>query len=80
MFSFPKLVVLGLIVLAVIYGFKLAGTLKERQAKRESAPEPTAEKKRERERERLEVEDLVQCPKCGAYVAAGGDHECRRRA
>ena len=76
MFSFPKLVVLGLIVLAVIYGFKLAGTLKERQAKRESAPEPTAEKKRER----LEVEDLVQCPKCGAYVAAGGDHECRRRA
>ena len=80
MFSLPKLVVLGLIVLAVIYGFKLAGTLKERQAKRESAPEPTAQKKRERERERLEVEDLVQCPKCGAYVAAGGEHECRRRA
>ena len=82
MFSFPKLVVLGLIILAVIYGFKLAGSLKERQAKRESAPEPAAEKRRarERERERLEVEDLVQCPKCGAYVASGGDHECRRRA
>ena len=78
MFSFPKLVVLGLIVLAVIYGFKLAGSLKERQAKREASKEPSPEKKRERER--LEVEDLVQCPKCGAYVAAGGDHECRRRA
>ena len=78
MFSFPKLVVLGLIVLAVIYGFKLAGSLKERQAKRDAAPEPTAGKTRERER--LEVEDLVQCSKCGAYVAAGSDHECRRRA
>ena len=22
------------------------------------------------------IEDMVKCPKCGAYVAAGGNHRC----
>ena len=78
MFSIPKLAVLALIILAVIYGFKLVGSLKARQEKRDSAPEPKRDKRRERER--LEAEDLVQCPKCGAYVSVAGCHECKRRA
>lgn len=78
MFSIPKLAVLALIILAVVYGFKLVGNLKERQEKRESAPEPKREKRRERER--LEAEDLVECPKCGAFVSLADGHECKRRA
>ena len=78
MFSLPKLLVLILIILGVIYGFKIVSSLNRRQHRRDAAPEPTSEKARERER--LEVEDLVQCPKCGAYVSAGADHECRRQA
>ncbi len=78
MFSIPKLFVLVLVIVAVLYAFKLAGSLRGRRSTREVSPEPTPEKKRERER--LEVEDLVQCPECGAYVSAGADHECRRQA
>ncbi len=78
MFSLPKLIVLALVIMAVLYGFKLAGSLRSRRDARDTAPEPTPEKTRERER--LEAEDLVQCPKCGAYVSAGADHECRRQA
>ena len=78
MFSIPKLLVLVALILVVLYGFRIAGSLNRRKQQREAAPDPTPEKKRERER--LEAEDLVQCPKCGAYVSAGADHECRRQA
>ena len=79
MFSIPKLLVLGLIIFVVLYGFKVVGSLNRRRAKDER-PEPRQAGRREREREKLEAEDLVQCPRCGAYIAPGGDHECRREA
>ncbi len=78
MFSLPKLLVLILIILGVLYGFKIASSLKRRETRANTPPEPKPE--RQRERERLETEDLVQCPRCGAYVMPGGDHECRRQA
>ena len=79
MFSIPKLLVLGLIIFVVLYGFKVVGSLNRRRAKDER-PEPRQAARREREREKLEAEDLVKCPRCGAYVSPGGDHECRRQA
>lgn len=77
MFSLPKLLVLGAIILAVIYGFKLVSRVNRQR-------EETAKRDRPRttqaERGRVEAEDLVQCPKCGAYVAADGAHDCRGKA
>ncbi len=77
MFSLPKLLVLVFIILAVLYGFKLFGSIKGRTDRDESQNPPRASK---RERERLNAEDLVKCPDCGAYVSAGGEHDCRRKA
>ena len=78
MFSLPKLIVLVLIILGVLYGFRIVNSLKRRETRANTPSEPKPE--RQREQERLEAEDLVQCPRCGAYVTPGGDHECRRQA
>ena len=78
MFSLPKLAVLILIIVAVLYGFKLAGEIRSRADRRANMPDPTPEKRREQER--LETEDLVPCPKCGTYISPGADHQCQKRA
>lgn len=77
MFSLPKLLVLVVIILAVLYGFKLVTSVNRRRTRDELQDRPRATK---RKRGRLDAEDLVPCPKCGAYVAADGEHDCRRRA
>ena len=75
--SLGKLLVLGVIVLAVWYGFKYRSRLeavraalqRERDARRERprAAGPT-----------IAAEDLVKCRSCGAYVAARGTSSCGR--
>lgn len=71
--SLTKILVLVLIVAIVWGGFKVLGRLQE--AKREEARRVAREQPRPRMRK---VEDMVRCPACGAYVAAGARHECEQ--
>jgi uncharacterized protein len=75
MLSFTKLLVLAIIVAVVWYGFKystrvaairrnLRDEIVRRQA--EARPRPPARS----------VEDLIKCPKCGAFVSATGATNC----
>lgn len=64
-FSIGKLLVLGLIVLVVWYGFKWIGaaagaTKKPGAARRRNGSEPDS---------LSEPRDLAGCPRCGTYVA-----------
>jgi uncharacterized protein len=79
-FSLQKLLVLLLIVGAVWYGFKFVTRLqqardsegKPRSRVRGGKPpasEPSAS---------AEVEDMVRCPTCGAFVAARSASPCKR--
>jgi len=84
--SMQKLIVLAAVVAIVWYGFKFLGRLQaQRQAEaklRESQggrPSRKPESARE-ERRGGEVEDLVACPGCGAYVRAGTTCTCGRKA
>lgn len=86
-FSLQKILLLIGIIGAVWYGFKLVSRLQEARdggAKpkranpwrkpafmRRQAARPAAREQAERG-----VEDMVQCPKCKAYVAAGSAHTC----
>lgn len=75
--SLGKLLVLGVIVLAVWYGFKYrsrieavrAALQRERDARRQRPPAPGPT---------IAVEDLVKCGRCGAYVAARATSSCGR--
>ena len=80
MFSFQKLLILLLIVGVVWYGFKFVTRLqqardsegKPRSRVRGGKPpasEPSAS---------AEVEDMVRCPTCGAFVAARSASPCGR--
>ncbi|WP_193370182.1 hypothetical protein [Pelagibius marinus] len=83
--SIQKLIVLAAVVAAVWYGFKFLGRLqaarkeearlREKQGGRPArkAEAPKAEAKGG------EVEDLVQCPSCGAYIQAGTTCDCGRK-
>ena len=75
-FSLSKLLFTVLVIGAVWYGFKWIGRLQNRSgaggrvgkagAPPSEAPQP------------LEAQDMVPCPMCGDYVAAGGDVACPR--
>ena len=88
--SLQKLIVLAAVVAAVWYGFKFLGRLqraREAEAKlRESESTRPARKSSGEtakggpgKREGGEVEDLVPCPSCGAYVRAGSTCSCGRK-
>lgn len=73
--SFTKLLLLAILILIVWYGFKYAARVEavkqtlraEAQRRRPSAGvRPPARP----------VEDLVKCPRCGAFVAATGAANC----
>ncbi|GAB4241492.1 MAG: hypothetical protein Tsb0032_44320 [Kiloniellaceae bacterium] len=83
--SIQKLIVLAAVVAAVWYGFKFLGRLqqqrKEEAKLREAqggkpARKPEAAKDAAR---KGEVEDLVKCPSCGAYIQAGTQCDCGRQ-
>ncbi|MGP1395368.1 MAG: hypothetical protein ACTS3R_07640 [Inquilinaceae bacterium] len=67
MFSLPKLLVLGLIVAVVWFGFK---------ALERGGRVPRAEDKSDTRK--LGAKDLVKCRVCGVYVAADGPPGCGR--
>ena len=89
-FSIQKLLVLAAVIGAVWYGFKFVGRL---QQARDAEAKAGGGAKRGNLGDQLrdwvagrkggadavgEAEDLVQCPKCGAYVAARGATSCGR--
>lgn len=87
--SIQKLIVLAAVVAAVWYGFKFLGRLqqarKEEAKLRESQGGKPARKAdggeaARREGRESQVEDLVQCPSCGAYIQAGSTCECGRKS
>ena len=83
-FSLQKLIVLAGIIGAVWYGFKLVSRL---DAARKADARVSGERKpkrgpfgrwRAQTPARSDTEDMVQCPTCGAYVAAGNTSGCGR--
>ncbi len=81
--SLQKLLVLAAIVGAVWYGFKLVSRLQEARKLEQTA---RAGKKKRAARRGADgakspaegVEDMVQCPVCQIYVAAGAAGNCGR--
>ncbi len=69
--SLPKLLFTALVIAAVWYGFKWINRtqkLRRENAERDRVSPESAAKRA--------VEDMVQCPDCGAYVPAHGHHDC----
>jgi hypothetical protein len=67
MISFPKLIEIALVILAVWFAVRWLNRppASPRRARPASPrPEPQAA-------QRVEAEDLVACPACGAYVSEG---------
>ena len=93
-FSIQKLLVLAGIIGAVWYGFKLVGRLQQARDAQEKAGGQAARTaksgnlgdhlrdwmsgRKDGAQASGKVEDLVPCPKCGAYVAPGGVCSCQR--
>ncbi len=89
-FSIQKLLVLAAVIGAVWYGFKFVGRLQQaRDAEAKAGGGAKGGNLGDQLRNWVagrkgggdaggEVEDLVQCPKCGAYVAARGTTSCGR--
>ena len=86
--SIQKLIVLAAVVAAVWYGFKFLGRLqkaREAEAKLHQNKEARAPKKKSGGGAQGsggkggQVEDLVQCPSCGAYVRAGSTCSCGQK-
>jgi uncharacterized protein len=87
--SLQKLIVLAAIVAAVWYGFKFLGRLQQArkaEAKLREAQDGRPARKPDGAGQRgaakggRQVEDLVPCPSCGAYVQAGTKCSCGRQA
>lgn len=82
--SIQKLIVLAAVVAAVWYGFKFLGRLqkqREEEAKLHARKDARAAKKKSPKETSGggrggQVEDLVQCPSCGAYIQAGTKCDC----
>jgi len=89
-FSIQKLLVLAAVIGAVWYGFKFVGRLQQaRDAEAKAGGGAKSGNLGDQLRDWVggrkggagtagEAEDLVQCPKCGAYVAARGATSCGR--
>ena len=82
-FSLQKLLVLAAVIALVWYGFKFVGRLQDqreanggrgtRAARRKERGGPSAAEPRAQD-----VEDMVACPVCQAYVQARGATRCDR--
>jgi uncharacterized protein len=81
--SLQKLIVLALVVAVVWYGFRFLGRLqaaRKAEAKLREQQGGRPAKKSSAPPGKGEVEDLVPCPSCGAYVRAGSTCSCGRKA
>jgi len=76
LFSLSKILVTGAIIFAVWYGFKWLGERQhiQKQAARERVRRGSGTSKRRSAS--ADIEDMVQCPDCGAYVPDDGRHKC----
>jgi hypothetical protein len=78
LFSSPKILLL-LLVVGVVWWFVRRGSIASRPNDANSAgetrskPRSGAAKTSEKARP---IEDMVPCPKCGAYVAKNAGHDC----
>jgi hypothetical protein len=76
----PKLLLLCLIVWLVWRTIGRVSNVVRRDSDAPSRPQPrnrTADTRTKPGRpQQRAVEDMVQCPKCGAYVPAKGGHDC----
>ena len=89
MFSIQKLLVLAGIIAAVWYGFRLVSRMQQARDAEAKAGAAKSGNLGDQLRGWMggrkgggepggATEDLVQCPKCGAYVAAQGTTSCGR--
>jgi hypothetical protein len=67
--TLPKLLLLALICWLVWMFLRKSNIIGGSKAAKSA---PNAERPKERA-----IEDMVQCPTCGAYVPALGGHDCR---
>jgi len=83
LFSISKILVTGAIILGVWYGFKWLG--ERQQIQREAAHGRGRRRPQHAPRHRAtgpdrdtgpDIEDMVQCKDCGAYVPDDGRHKC----
>jgi len=76
LFSFSKIIVTAALIFAVWYGFKWLGNRQEIQ--KQAARDRVRKGGRRAARQPIDddIEDMVQCPDCGAYVADNGRHKC----
>lgn len=81
-FSFGKLLVLVAVICFVWFGFKFLARVQQAGDGKPARPlGDFADKVRRAARSRggranPPVEDMVQCPKCGAYHPSGAEHDC----
>lgn len=83
--SFGKLIVLVAVIAAVWYGFKYIGRLQDiEKGERKPLQRTMSERLRRSSRKKSGssdtdiVEETIQCPKCGTYIAVGAEHDCCR--
>jgi len=74
--SLPKLIFTVVIVLAVWYGFKWYNRRQQIERQRAQGQVPPGSGAGRETRREAAVEDMVQCPDCGAYVPTDGRHKC----
>jgi len=74
--SLPKLIFTVVIVLAVWYGFKWYNRRQQIERQRAQGQVPPGGAGPSNKRKEAAIEDMVQCPDCGAYVPADGRHKC----
>ena len=73
-FSLPKILLLIVIIAAVWYGFKVIGRINAKR--KDDADESVADASNPS----VDAEEMVQCPKCGAYFARSEPHSCSASA
>ena len=69
MFSLPKILLLGLIIVVVLYGFKWVARMQEQRVVRQKKNDKATTSTRDSVKDG--VEDTSQCSTCGAYVTSG---------
>ena len=88
-FSLSKLLVLAAVILAVWYGFKLVGRLdaarkteaklrRQAESERKMPQSGGADRSSSSTSDASKAEEMVQCPACQTYVAAGSVRNCGR--
>lgn len=70
LFSLPKIIFTVAVIAAVWYGFKWLNRRQQVQAERAKADLNKATAKDP------DIEEMVPCSDCGAYIAKDSDHRC----